>query len=89
MSREFDSILGKQGKDKITGFAGTITQVVVPITGSKRYCIIPSSTKEEKAIYNLGVNLLTEGKSDPRTIIEDKAVYNLLNYIVCFKNPER
>jgi|LWDU01.1.fsa_nt_gi hypothetical protein len=32
--------------------------------------------KKEEAIYSLGVNMMTEGKSKPRTIIEDKAVYN-------------
>jgi hypothetical protein len=46
------------------------------ITNLTKSDINEKEKKEEKAIYNLGVNLLTEGKSDPRTIIEDKAVYN-------------
>ena len=46
MSKEFKSILGKTGRDKVTGFEGTITGVAVYLTGCNQYLLRPK-TKED------------------------------------------
>lgn len=46
MTNEFSNILGKQGKDKVTGFKGTITGVACYLTGCNQYLLAPKVKKD-------------------------------------------
>lgn len=45
--------LGKEGKDKITGFSGVLTSWCEFLTGCNRYCIQPTELKDGRPIEGI------------------------------------
>ncbi len=67
MEREFKTILGKTGRDKITGFEGTITGIAIYLTGCNQYLLRPKVKKDGSTIEG-------EWFDDQRVEVSGKAV---------------